>query len=203
MNEFEKEMINYLGKENFNKVQTVKVGIAGAGGLGSNCAMNLARTGFKKIKIIDFDDVECKNLNRQFFFFDQIGKKKVKMLKETLERINPDIEIETSDTKLEESNIVEAFEDCDIVVEAFDKAEYKSLIVKELAPIKKLVVSASGLAGYGKSDDIIMRKLKDNLVMIGDLKSEATEDLPPLSPRVNIAAAKQADAVLEFVLDKY
>ena len=40
----------------------------------------------------------------------------------------------------------------------------------------------------------------ENFILIGDLKSEATEALPPLSPRVNIAAAKQADAVLEYII---
>jgi len=62
----------------------------------------------------------------------------------------------------------------------------------------KLIVSASGLGGYGASDEIKVRKLKPNLILIWDLASDI-EKAPALSPRVSIAAAKQADAVLEFI----
>ena len=87
-----------------------------------------------------------------------------------------------------------------MIVEAFDKAEYKSLIVETLLATDKFIVSASGLAGWGRSDEIKVQKLKPNLVLIGDRKSEASQNLPPLSPRVNIAAAKQADVILEYIL---
>ena len=52
----------------------MKVGIAGAGGLGSNCAAALVRTGFRHIKIADFDVVDYSNLNRQFYFLQQAGR---------------------------------------------------------------------------------------------------------------------------------
>jgi len=71
MNKFEQELIQYLGTENLEKAQDVKIGIAGLGGLGSNCAMNLVRSGFIKFKIADFDKIEYSNLNRQFYFEDQ------------------------------------------------------------------------------------------------------------------------------------
>ena len=54
-----------------------RVGIAGAGGLGSNCAAHLVRAGMKKLVIADFDVVNESNLNRQFFFRNQLGQKKV------------------------------------------------------------------------------------------------------------------------------
>ena len=62
--------------QNFKKIKenlkTKIVGIAGAGGLGSNCAASLARTGVGKLIIADFDVVSEANLNRQFYFYDQI-----------------------------------------------------------------------------------------------------------------------------------
>lgn len=51
----------------------MKIGIAGAGGIGSNVAANLVRSGVTSLKIVDFDRVESSNLNRQFYFSDQIG----------------------------------------------------------------------------------------------------------------------------------
>ncbi len=199
MNAFEQEICKVLGKENFQKVQSAKVGIAGAGGLGSNCAFNLVRTGFRKFCIIDFDKVEFSNLNRQFYFYDQIGLKKVQALTQNLKRINPDIEIEVTTERIEKENINDFFSDCQIIVEAFDKAEYKRLLIENFLKTNKLIVSASGLAGIGNSDDIKTHRIKNNFYIVGDLKSDSSDN-PPFSPRVNIAAAKQADIILEHVL---
>jgi sulfur carrier protein ThiS adenylyltransferase len=196
---FEGAMTSYLGSGNLAKLRSTKIGIAGAGGLGSNCAFNLVRTGVRRLKIIDFDVVEPKNLNRQFYFLDQVGMKKVDALKINLQRICPKVEVETSSERIEKSNIVELFQECDIVVEAFDKSSYKSMLITQLLPLKELIVSGSGLAGVGNSDEITIHRVKKNLVIIGDLRSDIRSS-PPLSPRVNIAAAKQADVVLEHLL---
>ena len=61
-----------------------KVGIAGAGGLGSNCATALARSGVGTLVIADYDKIEECNLNRQYYFTDQIGKLKTDALKENV-----------------------------------------------------------------------------------------------------------------------
>ena len=109
----------------------MRIGIAGAGGLGSNVAFNLVRTGVDKLKIVDFDEVDHSNLNRQFYFKDQVGHRKVRALYENLKRINPSIDITIVDRKLEKENINEIFSDCDIIVEAFDKNIYKSMLIEE------------------------------------------------------------------------
>ncbi|MCL6560114.1 MAG: sulfur carrier protein ThiS adenylyltransferase ThiF, partial [Firmicutes bacterium] len=130
MNEFEKKLSYFLGAENLVKIQRVKVGIAGAGGLGSNCAAYLVRSGFKKFKIVDFDRVEAGNLNRQFFFLDQIGRLKVEALAENLRKINPDLAIEALAFRIDEASVADVFADCDAVVEAFDGARDKKLLVE-------------------------------------------------------------------------
>ena len=68
-----------------------RVGIAGAGGLGSNCAAALARCGVGTLVIADFDIVEESNLSRQYYFTDQVGMLKTEALKENIRRINPDV----------------------------------------------------------------------------------------------------------------
>ena len=155
-----------------------------------------------KFKIVDFDNVEISNLNRQFYFKDQVNKPKVESLKENLLKINHDLEIETLKEKIEKNNISEIFKDCDIVVEAFDRAEDKKMLVENMLLTKELIVSASGLCGFGNCDDIKVHRLKKNLVIIGDLKT-STNCMAPISPRVNIAAAKQADIILEYVLKRW
>lgn len=200
MNPFEKALLRYISPENLARIQKVKVGIAGAGGLGSNCAAALVRSGFKQLKIADFDGVEYSNLNRQFYFSRQEGQPKVVVLKENLTAINPEAQIEIWQGKIEAGSGIDWFTDCDVVVEAFDKAEYKKLIVESYLATDKLVVAASGLAGWGDSDRIKVHKIKDNFYLVGDLVSGIGPDCPPLAPCVAIAAAKQADVVLSYVL---
>lgn len=196
---FRKDLVEKLGEESFKKVQNARIGIAGAGGLGSNCAMNLVRAGFRKLTIADFDTIQPSNLDRQFYFEDQLGQKKIGALKTNLGKINPDLDIETIDKKIERDNIKEIFRHCDAVVECFDTAESKSIFVSELLKTGKFIVTASGLGGIGSSDDIKVHRVKESLIVIGDLKSDI-EHAPALSPRVSIAAAKQADVILEHVI---
>ena len=201
MDAFRQDLIKKLGETKLAKIEKTRIGIAGAGGLGSNCAACLVRVGFKNFTIADFDVVDATNLGRQFYFEDQVGMKKVEALRTNLYRINPHLELQMLEVKLEPANIPEIFRDCDVVVECLDRAEAKSMLVSGLLPSGKLIVSASGLGGFGSSDDIKIRRLKKNLVLIGDLSSDI-EKSPALSPRVSVAAAKQADVVLEFVAGK-
>ncbi|MHB0912756.1 MAG: sulfur carrier protein ThiS adenylyltransferase ThiF [Armatimonadota bacterium] len=200
MNEFERALGHYLSPAQLERIRSVKVGIAGAGGLGSNCAAALVRTGFRRIKIVDFDAVEHSNLNRQFYFLSQMGRSKVEALRENLNLINPAAEIEALSVKVAAENAAELFADCDVVVEAFDLAEYKKLIVETYLGSGKLLVAASGLAGWGESDRIKVHRVRDDFYLIGDLVTGVGPDTPPLAPCVLIAAAKQADVVLSYAL---
>lgn len=202
MNSFENGVVSYLGKENFEKISRVKVGIAGAGGLGSNCAFNLVRSGFKKFVIADFDDLEYSNLNRQFYFLDQVGTSKVKALKENLLRINCDLELEIISKKFEKKIDLNIFNDCDCIVEAVDKSSYKKMIVEKFMKSRKLLVAASGIAGFGNSDDLKIKKVGDNFYIVGDMVSGVGDELSPFSPYTNIAAAKQADIVFSYFINQ-
>lgn len=190
---------------NFQEIKEVlkdkTVGIAGCGGLGSNCAVALARVGVGKLIIADFDIIEESNLNRQYYFHHQIGKQKVHCLKENIKLINPTIEISANQIKLDAHDIYDLYKDCDIIVEAFDNAEMKQIIIEticERLPITPLVIGL-GMTGWGDFESIHLRK-SDNLYICGDEKSEVSEDFPPLAPRVGIVANMQADIVLELLL---
>ncbi|MBZ4683231.1 MAG: sulfur carrier protein ThiS adenylyltransferase [Fusobacteriaceae bacterium] len=171
----------------------MKIGIAGAGGLGSNVAMNLVRTGVSNIKVVDFDKIEESNLNRQFYFYDQIGKVKVEALKENLTRINNNLEIEVINQKIEESNIEELFKDCDIVVEAFDKDIYKKLFFNTFHNKKKLLVSASGVAG-NTINNLEIKKIGNSFI-VGDFQ-KGIDKHKTYSTKVSIVAAMMANIVL-------
>ncbi len=183
------------------RLKNKKVGIAGSGGLGSNCAVALARVGVGHLVITDFDKVEESNLNRQYYFYDQIGMQKVDALEINLRRINPNIEITKHDVKLTPSNIPAIFKDCDVIVEAFDKAEMKQMILETvlLHFPEKYLVAASGLAGWGANEKITQTSF-GKLYLCGDFETEVSEELPPLAPRVGIVSNMEANIVLELLL---
>ena len=191
----------YLTPEERAVLERAKVGLAGAGGLGSNCAMHLVRAGVKHLVFADFDVVNASNLNRQFFFRDQLGQKKVEALKANLLRIEPDLDLQAVDTRLDAAQCRSLFADCDVVVEAFDAVEAKTMILAALMPTKKPLVTASGLAGWGRSNALRVRRM-GSVVAIGDGETGVAPDVAPVSPRVGIAAAMQANAVVSILLGK-
>ncbi len=184
-----------------NILKSKTVGVAGCGGLGSNCAVALARVGIGNLIIVDFDVIEESNLNRQYYFFHQIGKKKSTALKENIKKINPEINVIAIDKKLASESILEIFKDCDVIVEAFDKAEVKHMIIEtvlEKFPDKP-IVSGIGMAGWG--DNSSLKTVQhSNLFICGDQISEASEENPPLAPRVGVVANMQANIVLGILL---
>ena len=123
---FYEHLIQKIGENNTNKLRKIKVGIAGAGGLGSNCAMNLVRAGFGNLKIIDYDIVEVTNLDRQFYFADQVGMYKVEALRQNLLRINPAVQIEIEVRKIDQSMVERLFADCLIVAECLERKKIDS-----------------------------------------------------------------------------
>jgi len=187
------------------RLSAYRVGIAGAGGLGSNCAVALARCGVGTIVICDFDLVEEPNLNRQYYFLSQCGMKKTEALRQNILAANPEINVIAHDVVLNRQNIPSLFSGCDVIVEAFDSAEMKEMIIDTVQtslPGIPLIIG-SGLAGWGNNNSIRSRKVDDTLYICGDEATETTEDLPPLAPRVGIVAAMQANCVLEILLNKH
>ncbi len=180
------------------------VGIAGCGGLGSNCAVALARCGVGKLVIADYDIVTLQNLNRQYYFHDQIGRLKVHALRENIGRINPLVKVKAFDLKLCVSDVIELFAGCDVIVEAFDKATMKQMIIETVLTQMsgKYLVTGIGMAGWGKSDIIHCRK-SDQLIICGDEVSEVSDELPVLAPRVGMVANMQANEVLGILLNDF
>jgi len=188
------------------KLQTATIGIAGCGGLGSNVAAALTRIAVKKLIIVDFDTVLLSNLNRQFFFVDDIGKSKAESLGANLKRINPFIEIEMHIKKIDAENLWELFSNADIIVEAFDNAEQKAMLLNAFLEDEKFaskyLVCASGLAGFDSSNSIKTFKFCDRVFIAGDFTSESCEK-GVMAPRVWIASAHQANMVVRIIAGIY
>ncbi|HPO90554.1 MAG TPA: sulfur carrier protein ThiS adenylyltransferase ThiF [Victivallales bacterium] len=180
-----------------------KAFIAGAGGLGSNLAIMLARAGIGTLIICDFDIVLESNLNRQAYFLNQINKAKVDSLKDNISNINPFCNVITIREKLNSTNFSKFIpQNINIAFECFDDSLAKSEIFtyfrKNMTSIPLIVVS--GLAGIGPAKDIKIKKLHNNIWLIGDEKSEVNQSTGTISTRVMIAASLQAHAGIRILL---
>lgn len=172
----------------------MKIGIAGCGGIGSNVAMFLVRAGVDNFKLVDFDKIEESNLNRQFYFKEQIGKYKSEVLKENLLKIDNSLVFENMIVKISSENIKNIFDDCDIIVEAFDKKEYKILLIEHYSD--KMVVCANGIGGRDL-ESITYKKMK-NLHIYGDFYSDISK-YKTYSTKVSIIAAMMANKILDYL----
>lgn len=177
------------------------VGIAGVGGLGSNAAISLVRAGVGRLILVDFDSVEENNLDRQYYFRDQIGKVKVEALKENIKKVNPWLKIDIFNQKLTVGSMDEPFHDADVIVEALDSAVAKTSFIEEIMqklPDKPLV-ACSGVAGYGNSDRIETKRI-GNLYICQDEQARSSDDDVLMAPRVALMANWEANIVLELLL---
>jgi len=177
------------------------VGVAGAGGLGSNVAVSLARAGVGRLIIADFDEIEPSNLNRQQYFVKQIGRRKVEALRDNLKGINPFSEYIVHDVKVTRANTGRLFGEADILIEAFDKAGQKGMLINTWLSLypKKPIIAASGLAGYGKNSKLHTRKI-GSLYVCGDGETECPKGISPMAPRVAIVANMQANLAVELLV---
>jgi len=188
----------------FYEIKNAVIGIAGLGGLGSNVAVALARLGAGKLIIADFDIVEEGNLTRQQYFIDQIGQPKVNATVENLGRINPDTQIETHRVRLTPQNIPQIFAEADVIAECFDLPDQKQMLVETVLTQmqRPVVVSVSGLAGYGNSNAIKTTRISKRLTLVGDGISAARPGTRLTASRVGIAAYHQANGIAELVINE-
>ncbi|MGB0801297.1 MAG: molybdopterin-synthase adenylyltransferase MoeB, partial [Ilumatobacteraceae bacterium] len=110
-----------VGTEGQKKLLDARVLLLGAGGLGSPAALYLAAAGVGTIGIVDMDDVDASNLQRQVLHnIDRIGDRKVDSAKKTLTMLNPDVDVVTYDTRLSAENIIDIISGYDVIVDGAD-----------------------------------------------------------------------------------
>ena len=200
VNEFEKGLLHYLSEEQLAKIQSMKIGIGGAGGLGSNVAMILTRCGFKHFEILDQDVVDASNLNRQQYYLEEIGDVKVQITKNRLLAINPDLEMAIYQTQWRSEDGDKYFKGCDFIVEAFDQMDRKFQFVDFYHDKAKYLVSGIGMAGLTEKKPMKVRKL-GNVYFVGDGQTCSHKGHPPMAPRVTACSAMMAEIILDLTLE--
>ncbi len=118
-----------VGMEGQIKLKQAKVLCIGAGGLGSPLALYLAAAGVGKLGIVDFDVVDFTNLQRQVIHgTSDVGRAKLASARDTLQEINPNVEVEAYETRLTSDNALEIFKDYDVVADGTDNFPTRYLV---------------------------------------------------------------------------
>ena len=118
-----------VAMEGQRKLKRASVLLVGMGGLGSPTAMYLAAAGVGRIGIVDFDVVDFSNLQRQIIFStEDVGRPKLQAAEERLQGINPNLEIETYETRLTSENALKILENYDIIIDGTDNFPTRYLV---------------------------------------------------------------------------
>ncbi len=194
-------MIVDLTPEVIRTLTSARVGVAGAGGLGSNCALALARAGVGALTLLDMDEVEASNLNRQAYTVDQVGLRKVDALAHNVAAAAPSCAVRTVHLRFQQGMASELFGDCQVVVEAFDAAEAKVALLEDvLGSLPEVwLVAGSGIAGIG-GNQLLRTQQLGRLFVVGDGQTAAAPGVALLAPRVVAVAAMQANQALACLL---
>jgi len=153
--------LGYIDQKTQDQLASTRVLIAGCG-IGSLVAASLARTGITSFILVDGDVVDNHNLNRQFFFHDQINISKVGALKENLLKINPSIHVEAIEENIGATNAKTFVDKVDIIIDTIDFLDLPGIVAlhDEAHKQSKMLISsfsvgygAAAMYLYGESND--------------------------------------------------
>ena len=144
-------LIPEIGLEGQMKLLDAKVLLLGAGGLGSPVALYLAAAGVGTLGIVDDDEVDLTNLQRQVAHTtDRVGVAKVDSAEESIASINPDVEVVKYKTRLDASNVMDILAGYDVIVDGADNFPTRYLLNDASVRLRIPVVSASILGFDGQ-----------------------------------------------------
>ena len=125
-------MIPQIGEKGQEKLKRAKVFIAGVGGLGSPVSIYLTAAGVGHLRMVDHDRVDLTNLNRQVVHWSgDVGKRKVESAQEKLNKLNPNVTVETLSVTISEENASELITGFDLIVDAMDNLPTRYLLNKK------------------------------------------------------------------------
>ncbi|OGW41287.1 MAG: adenylyltransferase [Nitrospirae bacterium RBG_13_39_12] len=196
-----------VGEEGQLKIAKAKVFIVGAGGLGSPVGYYLTAAGVGTIAIIDNDDVELSNLQRQIAHsIKTLGKPKVESAKTTFEALNPDVNVVPIKKRLTKHNIIDLIKDFDIVVDCSDNFPTRFLVNDACIMAKKPLITGAIFKFEGQVTAVIpgsgpcYRCLFEEPPPPGALPSPQSAGLLGVVP--GVIGTLQAAEVLKFIIGK-
>ena len=182
--------IGLLGEDNFNIIQNKVIAVFGLGGVGGTALEALARTGFRQFIIVDFDKVDCSNLNRQILYTSKdVGRNKVDAAKERILSINPDADIKIFMGKAQDFDFNQKI---DFVVDAIDDVDGKLFILKKAQDISIPSIMSLGMANRFNPEQVRINKLNQtrNDPLAKKIRYMAKQDGLDLS-KINVVISEE------------
>lgn len=199
-------MLPQVDVEGQRRLNTARVLIIGLGGLGSPVAMYLAAAGIGQLELVDFDQVDVSNLQRQILHTtDDLGQAKTASAKRRLSKLNPLIDIITQNKKLDDAALISAAQRADVVVDASDNFATRFAVNRACIAAKTPLVSAAAIRIEGqisvfRCDDPSAPCYQCLYQDTGEEDTNCTSN-GVLAPMVGILGAMQALETMKLLLN--
>lgn len=151
-------LLDEVGIEGQQRLHDARVLVVGAGGLASSALMYLAAAGCGHITVIDHDQVDLTNLQRQIVHTSQsVGQPKVESASQTLKAINPDVKVHAVNAYADEAMLKPLIDSVDVVLDCTDNFKTRQLVNRICVQYKKPLVSGSAIRWDGQVSVFDMR----------------------------------------------
>ncbi len=197
-----------IGLKGQQRLNRSSVGILGIGALGSNLASICARSGIGRLILVDSDQVELSNLQRQMLFDESdIGSSKAISAADKLSRINSDINIEAFCERLDARNFKDLFGSCDLLLDGTDNFASRFILNQQALDHGIPWVHSAVTASSGQSMFIMPRKTACLRCLIPEV--DTVSDFPTvhnsgiITPIVTIIASISAATAIRYLVEKY
>lgn len=151
--------IQLIGQKNFDNISNIHIAVIGLGGVGGTALEALVRTGFRKFTLVDFDQVDATNLNRQILYNqNSVGKNKIEEAYKHIKEINECVKVNLINAKINDTSISK-IGNVDFIIDAIDDVEGKISIIKYAKQNKIPFVCSLGMANRFEPDKISVIRL--------------------------------------------
>jgi len=193
--------IMLFGQKGQEQLKKTTVFIAGAGGLGSIVAMYMAAAGFGRIRIADCDSVDLSNLNRQLLHrTEDQGIDKTRSALQTLRKINPEIDIQPLQQRIDEDAIDTLLEDSDLIMDAMDNFETR-YILNRAALRRSIPLFHGAISGFqGQATTVLPGKSACLSCLFP--RAPPPSAFPALGSTCGVIGSIQVNEALKFVLGR-
>lgn len=194
-------LIDDFGEAGQKKLKSTKAFIAGAGGLGSCVSIYLAVAGVGELKIVDNDEVELSNLNRQILYGDKdIGEDKAPVSENALKQLNEDIKISATSREITEETIGGLIAGCDLIVDCLDNYPTRYILNRAALDNDIPLFHAAVHGMKGQATTIIPGETPCLKCIVPN--SPPSEKFPVLGATPGLMACIQAHEVIKYVVGK-
>ena len=160
--------IALIGQDNLDKIESKHILIIGVGGVGGYAIETLIRSGIHNITLVDYDNIDISNINRQIIAKESnVGKLKVEAWKERINETNSSVLVNTLPLKIDENNIDILFKSSyDYIIDACDTVIVKQLLIKKCHEKNIKLITVCGMG----------KKLNPSLVKICDIRKYVKDE---------------------------